>query len=102
MVDLGSGSERSVKDMLLTRYAAYLVAQNGDPSKPEIAFAQAYFAAQTRKQELIEQRLLDSERIKAREKLSESEKVLSSVIYERGVNEKDFAVIRSRGDRALF
>ena len=102
MVDLGSGAERAIDDVLLTRYAAYLVAQNGDPSKPEIAFAQAYFAVQTRKQELIEQRLLDSERLKAREKLSESEKVLSSVIYERGVNEKDFAVIRSQGDKALF
>lgn len=102
MVDLGSGAERTIDDVLLTRYAAYLVAQNGDPSKPEIAFAQAYFAVQTRKQELIEQRLLDSERIKAREKLSESEKVLSSVIYERGVDEKDFAIIRSQGDKALF
>lgn len=83
MIDLGKGAERAVSDILLTRYAAYLVAQNGDSSKPEIAFAQAYFALQTRKQELIEQRLLDSERLKAREKLSESEKILSSVIYER-------------------
>lgn len=83
MVGIGSGAGRVVDDVLLTRYAAYLVAQNGDSSKPEIAFAQAYFAIQTRKQELIEQRLLDSERLKAREKLSESEKVLSSVIYER-------------------
>lgn len=83
MVGIGSGSERRIPDVLLTRYAAYLVAQNGDASKQEIAFAQAYFAIQTRKQELIEQRLLDSERMKAREKLSESEKNLSGVIYER-------------------
>ena len=102
MVDLGSGAIREIDDILLTRYAAYLVAQNGDTSKTEIAFAQAYFAIQTRKQELIEQRLLDSERMKAREKLTESEKILSGVIYERGVGEKDFAIIRSQGDKALF
>ncbi len=102
MVELGSGSERAIPDVLLTRYASYLVAQNGDVSKQEIAFAQAYFAIQTRKQELIEQRLLDSERMKAREKLSESEKTLSGVIYERWVGEKDFAIIRSLGDKALF
>jgi DNA-damage-inducible protein D len=102
MVELGSGSVREIDDVLLTRYAAYLVAQNGDPSKSEIAFAQSYFAIQTRKQELVEKRLLDAERLKAREKLSEGEKRLSGIIYERGVGEKDFAIIRSQGDKALF
>lgn len=102
MVEVGSGATREVDDIILTRYAAYLVAQNGDVAKPEIAFAQAYFAIQTRKQELIEKRLLDSERVKAREKLSESEKILSGIIYEREVGEKDFAIIRSQGDKALF
>ncbi len=102
MVDLGSGSQRTLQDFALTRYACYLIAQNGDPSKPEIAFAQTYFAVQTRKQEIIEQRLLDIARVSAREKLSKSEKKLSGIIYERGVDEKGFAVIRSKGDKALF
>jgi DNA-damage-inducible protein D len=102
MVLLGSGSERKVKDIGLTRYACYLVAQNSDPAKIEVAFAQTYFAVQTRKQEIIEKRLLDLERISAREKLSRSEKKLSGIIYERGVNEKGFALIRSQGDKALF
>lgn len=102
MVELGSGSKREVKDIALTRYACYLVAQNGDPSKSEVAFAQTYFAVQTRKQELIEQRLLDVARISARNKLSKTEKKLSGLIYERGVNEKSFAIIRSKGDQALF
>jgi DNA-damage-inducible protein D len=102
MVGLGSGSHREIEDIALTRYACYLIAQNGDSNKPEIAFAQTYFAVQTRKQEIIEQRLLDIARVTAREKLSKSEKKLSGIIYERGVDEKGFAIIRSRGDQALF
>jgi DNA-damage-inducible protein D len=102
MVDLGSGSQREITDMALTRYACYLIAQNGDPAKNEVAFAQTYFAVQTRKQEIIEQRLLDIARVAAREKLSKSEKKLSGIIYERGVDDKGFALIRSKGDQALF
>jgi DNA-damage-inducible protein D len=102
MVDLGSGAKREVEDIALTRYACYLVAQNGDPAKSEVAFAQTYFAVQTRKQEIIEKRLLDVARVSARDKLSKSEKKLSGIIYERGVDEKGFALIRSQGDKALF
>ena len=102
MVQLGSGSERQIEDIALTRYACYLIAQNGDPAKNEVAFAQTYFAVQTRKQEVIEQRLIDVARVAAREKLSKSEKKLSGIIYERGVDEKGFAIIRSQGDKALF
>lgn len=102
MVELGSGSKREIIDYDLTRYACYLIAQNGDPSKSEIAFAQTYFAVQTRKQEIIEQRLLDIERVEAREKLSKTEKKLSGVLYERGVDSKGFAIIRAQGDQALF
>ncbi|MDR1975181.1 MAG: DNA damage-inducible protein D [Bacteroidales bacterium] len=102
MVELGSGAQRELNDIALTRYACYLIAQNGDVSKPEIAFAQTYFAVQTRKQEIIEQRLLDVARVSAREKLSNSEKKLSGIIYERGIDDKGFAIIRSKGDSALF
>lgn len=102
MVKLGSGSEREIEDIALTRYACYLVAQNGDPNKSEVAFAQTYFAFQTRKQELIEKRLLDIARVNARDKLSKSEKKLSGIIYERGVDNRSFSLIRSKGDKALF
>lgn len=102
MVELGSGAQRRVEDIALTRYACYLIAQNGDPKKEEIAFAMTYFAVQTRKQELIEQRLADWERLKAREKLTVSEKELSRIIFERGIDERGFGRIRSLGDVALF
>ncbi len=102
MVDLGSGSQREVDDLILTRYASYLIAQNGDPRKPEVAFAQTYFALQTRKAELIEQRLLEAERVAARRKLATTEKELSDLIYEQTGGNQNFAIIRSKGDHALF
>ncbi len=102
MVDLGSGARREIEDVALTRYACYLIAQNGDPSKDEIAFAQTYFAVQTRKQELIEQRLAERERLDARRRLTASEKVLSGIIFERIGDNRGFARVRSKGDQALF
>ncbi|MGX5687881.1 DNA damage-inducible protein D [Arcticibacter tournemirensis] len=102
MVAIGSGAEKEIDDILLTRYACYLIAQNGDTRKSEIAFAQTYFAVQTRRAEIIEQRLLEFERVKAREKLSQTEKQLSGILYERGVDSQGFAIIRSKGDQALF
>lgn len=101
-VTLGSGSIREIKDFMLTRYACYLIAQNGDPRKDTIAFAQSYFAIQTRKQEILEERMLLAERIQARIKLTETEKQLSDTLYEHGVDDRGFAIVRSRGDNALF
>lgn len=102
MVEIGSKTERPVGDVALTRYACYLIAQNGDSKKEEIAFAQNYFAVQTRRAELVEQRILEFERVKAREKLSQTEKQLSGILFERGVDNQGFAIIRSKGDQALF
>lgn len=102
MVDLGSGSSRELDDLILTRYACYLIAQNGDPRKEQVAFAQTYFAVQTRKAELIEQRILEHERVQAREKLASTEKELSSIIFEQTGGNHNFALIRSKGDQAFF
>jgi DNA-damage-inducible protein D len=102
MVDLGSGAKREIEDIALTRYACYLIAQNGDPAKEPIAFAQSYFAVQTRKQEIIEKRLAEAERVSARHKLTHSEKELSGVIFDRLRENESFGRIRSKGDTALF
>lgn len=102
MVSIGSGAEKEIDDMMLTRYACYLIAQNGDSKKQEIAFAQTYFAVQTRKAEIIEQKILEYERVQAKNKLTKTEKELSQVIFEQTGGNQNFALIRSKGDQALF
>jgi DNA-damage-inducible protein D len=102
VIEAGKGAQHIIDDIALTRYACYLIAQNGDSRKEEIAFAQNYFAVQTRRAEVIEQRLLEFERVKAREKLTQTEKQLSGILFERGVDSKGFGLIRSKGDQALF
>lgn len=102
MIQLGKGGQRRVDDYKLTRLACYLIAMNGDPSKPEVAFAQAYFAVKTREQELIERKVAEIQRIQARRALSETEKQLSAVVYEHGISDRGFGIMRSKGDEALF
>ncbi len=101
-IEMPKGASKEIDDMMLTRYACYLIAQNGDSKKEKIAFAQTYFAIQTRKSELIEQHLLESERVQARQKLASTEKELSTVIFEQTGGNQNFAIIRSKGDKALF
>ena len=101
-IQMPKGAEKEVPDIMLTRYACYLIAQNGDPRKESIAFAQRYFAIQTRKAELIEQKILEYERVQARNKLKVTEKELSQVIFEQTGGNQNFALIRSKGDTALF
>ena len=101
-IPMPKGAEKDIPDIMLTRYACYLIAQNGDPRKEQIAFAQSYFAIQARKQELLEERIALAERVRAREKLADTESELSEVAYERGVDGEGFARLRSKGDHALF
>ena len=102
MVMIGSEGAREISDLVLSRYACYLIAQNGDSRKEPIAFAQTYFAIQTRKQEILEKRVEELERLEARKKLTQTEKELSATLYEHGIDDQGFARIRSKGDQALF